>query len=100
MHVRIYHNDKPMSLSGGYQGMFASITMIERLSILVGLSKYILSITMTGRHRSLGGGGLSRALEFRPLLCMIDRHRLLGWISKHIRIYHNDGPISLVGGVI
>ena len=76
MHVRIYHNDKPMSLSEGYQGMFASITMIERLSLLGGLSKYILSITMTGRHRSLG------------------------WISKHIRIFHNDGPISLVGGVI
>ena len=99
MHVRIYHNDKPMSLSGGYQGMFASITMIERLSILVGLSKYIFIYHNDG-PTSLIGGGLSRALEFEPLLCMIDRRRLLGWISKHIRIYHNDGPISLVGGVI
>ena len=36
MYVRIHHNDRPMSLIGGYQGMFVSITMIDRLSLLGG----------------------------------------------------------------
>ena len=36
MYVRIHHNHRPMSLIGGYQGMFVSSTMIDRLSLLGG----------------------------------------------------------------
>ena len=80
MYVRIHHNDRPMSLIGGYQGMFVSITMINRLSLLGGggggLSKYICIYHNDGPTSLIGG--LFRSLEFRPLLFMIDRRRLLG----------------------
>ena len=77
MYVRIHHNDRPMSLIGGYQGMFVSITMIDRLSLLGGgLSKYICIYHNDGPTSLIGG--LFRSLEFRPLLFMIDRRRLLG----------------------
>ena len=39
MYVRIHHNDRPMSLIGGYQGMFVSITMIDRRRLLGGVIK-------------------------------------------------------------
>ena len=98
MYVRIHHNDRPMSLIGGYQGMFVSITMIDRLSLLGGgLSKYICIYHNDGPTSLIRG--LFRSLEFRPLLFMIDRRRLLGGLSKHIHIYHNDGPTSLVCGL-
>ena len=28
---------------------------------------------------------------------MIDRRLLIVGLSKHVRIYHNDGPTSLIG---
>ena len=65
IYVRIHHNDRPMSRIGGYQGMFVSITMIDRRLLLGGLSKHIRIYHNDG-HTSLVGG-LSRALEFRPL---------------------------------
>ena len=66
MYVRIHHNDRPMSLIGGYQGMFVSITMIDRLSLLGGgLSKYICIYHNDGPTSLIGG--LFRSLEFRPL---------------------------------
>ena len=52
---------------------------------------------MMDRYRLLGG--LSRALEFRLLLFMIDRLSLLGGVSMYVCIYHNDGPTSLIGGL-
>ena len=91
MYVRIHHSDRPISLIGGYQGMFVSVTMIYRLSLLGELSKYICIYHNDGPTSLIGGGGvLSRALEFRP--------SLIGELSKHVRIYHNDGPTSLIGG--
>ena len=65
MYVRIHHNDRPMSLIGGYQGMFVSITMIDRRLLLGGLSKHIRIYHNDGPTSLVGG--LSRALEFRPL---------------------------------
>ena len=45
MYVRIHHNDRPMSLIGGYQGMFVSITMIDRLSLLGGVVQVYLYLS-------------------------------------------------------
>ena len=53
--------------------------MIDRLSLLGGLSKYICIYHNDGPRSLIGR--LSRALEFRPLLFMIDRPRLLGGLS-------------------
>ena len=33
------------------------------------------------------------------MLFMIDRRCLLWGFSKHVRIYHNDGPTSLTEGL-
>ena len=59
--------------------------MIDRLSLLGGLLKYICIYHNDGPRSLIGR--LSRALEFRPLLIMIDRPRLLGGLSK---IRHDD----------
>ena len=59
--------------------------MIDRLSLLGGLLKYICIYYNDGPRSLIGR--LSRALEFRPLLIMIDRPRLLGGLSK---IRHDD----------
>ena len=56
MYVHIHHSHRPISLIGGYQDMFVSITMIYRLSLLEGVVKvYFVSTTMTDRHRLWGG---------------------------------------------
>ena len=50
--------------------------MIDRLSLLGGVSMYVCIYHNDGPTSLIGG--LSRAPEFKPLLFMIDRPRLLG----------------------
>ena len=82
-----------LRLMGGYQGMFVSITMIDRRRLLRGLSRYI---RICHRPISLIGGLLQ---EVVVSITVIDRLCLLGDCCKYSCIYPNNRPASLIGGV-